>query len=160
MSLRNLSLWIGICFFLSGCATKEPSNNQISSSSSTLLTTYPQSVDALAKNVSPTRIAQDDFTYRYYSPWFRTHLSEKKDDASWANKSYGIKGRYYGENLQLIDDQTIDAIIKNTHFDAFGSVNAHAIMIENAQMRNLPSDKPFFKKTTLPGEGYPFDYLQ
>lgn len=155
MSLRNMLILTGCFLLLGGCAVKEP----VISTSKELLP-YPQSVDALARDILPTRIAQDDFTYRYYSPWFRTHPTNKKEDASWANKSYGIKGRYYGENLQLLSDQEIDEVIKTTNFEAYGSVNAHAMMIQNAQMRNLPTDKPFFRKTTLPGEGYPFDYMQ
>jgi len=156
MSLRNIILSISILFFVLGCATKD-----VRPTPSTQFLNVPQHVDALAAQaISVQSIAQDDFTYRYYSPWFRTHMSEKKDDASWANKAYGIKGRYYGENLQLISDDEIDALIESTDFEAYGGINTHAIMIQNEQMRTLPSHKPFFKKTTLPGEGYPFDYLQ
>jgi len=162
ISIRNIFLFTCTLFLLSGCSVKEPSAEtfvaQKSSSKEMLL--YPQNVDFLAQNITPQKVAQDDFTYRYYSPWFRTHVSHDKEDALWANRSYGLKNRYYGENLQLIDGAEIDAIISATNVEAYASLNAHAIMIQNAQMRNLPTEKPFFKKTTLPGEGYPFDYLQ
>lgn len=162
MSLRNIFLFTCALFLLSGCAPKEPTAEAViaQNTASNAMLLYPQKVDFLAQNVSPQKVAQDDFTYRYYSPWFRTHVSNDKEDALWANTSYGLKNRYYGENLQLIDGNEIDAIINSTNKEAYGSVNAHAIMIQNAQMRNLPTEKPFFKKTTLPGEGYPFDYLQ
>ncbi|WP_041963351.1 SH3 domain-containing protein [Sulfurospirillum cavolei] len=162
MSLRNIFLFTCTLFFLSGCTSKEPTPQAViaQNAASNAMLLYPQKVDFLAQNVSPQKVAQDDFTYRYYSPWFRTHVSHDKEDALWANTSYGLKNRYYGENLQLINGDEIDAIIKSTNKEAYGSINAHAIMIQNAQMRNLPTEKPFFKKTTLPGEGYPFDYLQ
>ncbi|MFW9620371.1 MAG: SH3 domain-containing protein [Sulfurospirillum sp.] len=162
MSIRNIFLCICSLIILTGCAPKEPSSEAFIAQkiASKEMLIYPQNVDFLAQNITPQKVAQEDFTYRYYSPWFRTHVSTKKDDALWANKSYGLKSRYYGENLQLISDAEIDAIINETNPDAYGSINAHAIMIQNAQMRNLPTEKPFFKKTTLPGEGYPFDYLQ
>ncbi|KFL35160.1 MULTISPECIES: SH3 domain-containing protein [unclassified Sulfurospirillum] len=162
MSLRNIFLFTCTLFFLSGCAPKEPTPEALIAEKTTskAMLVYPQNVDFLAQNITPQSVAQDDFTYRYYSPWFRTHVSHDKEDALWANRSYGLKNRYYGENLQLIDGAEIDAIINATNVEAYGSINAHAIMIQNAQMRNLPTDKPFFKKTTLPGEGYPFDYLQ
>ncbi|AOO65550.1 SH3 domain-containing protein [Sulfurospirillum halorespirans] len=162
MSIRNIFLFTCTLFLLSGCSLKEPSAQTViaQKSSSKEMLLYPQNVDFLAQNITPQSVAQDDFTYRYYSPWFRTHVSHDKDDALWANRSYGLKNRYYGENLQLIDGAEIDTIISATNVEAYGSLNSHAIMIQNAQMRNLPSDKPFFKKTTLPGEGYPFDYLQ
>lgn len=162
ISIRHIFLFMGTLFLLSGCAVKEPSTQasvaeKIASKEMLL---YPQNVDFLAQNISPQNVAQEDFTYRYYSPWFRTHVSTKKEDALWANRSYGLKNRYYGENLQLIADAEIDAIISETNTEAYGTINTHAIMVQNAQMRNLPTEKPFFKKTTLPGEGYPFDYLQ
>ncbi|MCF6776548.1 SH3 domain-containing protein [Thiotrichales bacterium 19X7-9] len=34
------------------------------------------------------------------------------------------------------------------------------IMINNAQVRSLPTNIPFYKDFTSPGEGYPFDYIQ
>lgn len=105
---------------------------------------YPQKLDFLTQNIIPKHVAQEDFTYRYYAPWIRTHLPAQKD-ASWANTSFGIKGRYYGENLQLISDEEIDTLIATTNFEAYGSINAHAIMIYNEQMRALLTQKPFFK---------------
>jgi len=162
MSIRNIFLFLCSLVILTGCAPKEPTAEALVTQkiASKEMLIYPQNVDFLAQNINPQKVAQDDFTYRYYSPWFRTHVSTNKEDALWANTSYGLKNRYYGENLQLIDGDEIDAIIDSTNKGAYGSINAHAIMIQNAQMRNLPTDKPFFKKTTLPGEGYPFDYLQ
>jgi hypothetical protein len=152
MSIRNIFLCTCSLILLSGCAPKEPTAEvfvaQKTASKEMLI--YPQNVDFLAQNITPQKVAQDDFTYRYYSPWFRTHVSTKKEDALWANRSYGLKNRYYGENLQLISDAQIDAIINETNAEAYGTLNAHAIMIQNAQMRNLPTEKPFFKKTTLP----------
>ncbi len=155
MSLRNIFLFTCTLLLLSGCALKEP----IASDSKPLLT-YPQATDFLTHSIKPRSVAQDDFTYRYYSPWFRTHLHHSLEDARWANKTYAIKGRYYGENLRPLEDAMIDHLLLQTNFEAYGSINAHGIMMHDAQMRNLPSQKPFFKKTTLPGEGYPFDYLQ
>ena len=170
MKFQHTFLLVCAAVFMVGCAqndaTLQPQTNtpyippKLTKPSQHPLLHYPQEVDFLAKSVESKSIAQQEFTYRYYSPWFRTHILSKKEDASWANRSYGIKKQYYGENLQLISDEEIDEIISSTNFDAFGTLNTHAIMTQNAQMRNLPTQKPFFKKTTLPGEGYPFDYLQ
>jgi cell wall-associated NlpC family hydrolase len=155
MSLRNIFFFTCNLFFFLGCATHE-----MTPPTKSPLLAYPQEVSFLTKNIVPETVAQKDFTYRYYSPWFRNTLKHTKEEAMWANRSYGVKKRYYGENLQPLSDEEIDAIVANTRFEAYGSLNAHAIMLHNAQMRNLPTHKPFFKKTTLPGEGYPFDYLQ
>lgn len=155
MSLRNIFFFTCNLFFFVGCATHE-----MTQATKSPLLTYPQEVSFLTKNIVQETVAQKDFTHRYYSPWFRNTLKHTKEEAMWANRSYGIKKRYYGENLQPLSDEEIDTILANTFFEAYGTTNAHAIMLKNAQMRNLPTHKPFFKKTTLPGEGYPFDYLQ
>ena len=155
MSLRNIFLFTCSILLLGGCSLKEPLMH-----ASPELLTYPQKTDFLTHNIVQKEVVQEDFTYRYYAPWFRTTLKHTKDEAMWANRSYGIKNRYYGENLHPISDEEIDNLIASTHFEAYGSVNEHAIILYDSQMRNLPSMKPFFKKTTLPGEGYPFDYLQ
>lgn len=49
-------------------------------------------------------------------------------DASWGNQAYGIKNVYYGENLQLIHDEEMDLLIKNTHFSMYDSAHQYAIM--------------------------------
>ena len=153
ISIRAIFLFTCTLFLLSGCTLKESSTQALiaQKSASNAMLLYPQSVDFLAQNITPQRVAQDDFTYRYYSPWFKMHVSHDKEDALWANRSYGLKNRYYGENLQLIDGAEIDAIISSTNTEAYGSINAYAIMIQNAQMRNLPTEKPFFKKNNLAG---------
>lgn len=146
MQYRMLFLFTCNLLLLSGCAMKEQTQTPSAlSGDSQAILLYPQRVDALTQNIAPHTIAQEDFTYRYYKPWFKTHLTHKKEDASWANKSYGIKGRYYGENLQLIGDEEIDTLIKSTNFEAYGSVNAYAMMTQNEQMRSLPTHKPFLK---------------
>lgn len=162
MSFRYIFLLTSTLFLLVGCTPKEPEpqTSVAEKRASNELLIYPQRIDFLAQNVTEKHVAQDNFTYRYYAPWFHTHVSPKKESASWANSSYGVKKRYYGENLQLISDEEIDTLIASTNFEAYGTINAHAILIANEQMRNLPTQKPFFKKTTLPGEGYPFDYMQ
>ena len=162
MSFQNIFIFTCSLFLFAGCTLKEPTPQEFIAEKtvSKEMLLYPQKLDFLTQNITPKCVAQEDFTYRYYAPWIRTHLQHTKKDASWANTSYGIKGRYYGENLQLISDEEIDTLIASTNFEAYGSINAHAIMIHNEQMRALPTQKPFFKKTTLPGEGYPFDYLQ
>lgn len=151
MSIKNFILFTCSLFFLVGCATKEPSLP---------LLHYPQSVDYLISNITPQDVAQENFTQAYYTPWFSQNMRHSKEDAMWGKRSYGLKNKYYGENLHLISNETIDRIIHETNFDAFDSIHQHAIMTKNAQMRNLPTHKPFFYKTTLPGEGFPFDNLQ
>ena len=164
MSMRNIILFTCSVIFLAGCATKEVEPTKVSpkteSAKSNELLMYPQNVDFLSKNITPQAVMQEDFTYRYYSPWFRSTIKHSKENAMWGQRSYSLKNRYYGENLQLIPNTDIDTVSNNTNFEQFATINQHAIMTQNAQMRNLPTIKPYFHKTTLPGEGFPFDNLQ
>ena len=162
MSQRFILFSLFFLFFLSGCVeTPTPPNDPSEGTkSSQEVLIYPQTLILTSSSITPKNIAQEDFTYRYYAPWFRTKMQSSIKDASWANQAYGIKKTYYGENLQLINDEEMDLLIKNTHFSMYNSAHQYAIMVENSYMRNLPTNKPFYKKTTLPGEGFPFDYLQ
>ena len=163
MPLRHIFFSVIALVLLIGCR-QEPTppsaiHSQVGQNDQDLLI-YPQTLALSASNIHPQSVAQEDFTYRYYAPWFRTKLQSSIKDATWANQAYGIKNVYYGENLQLISSEEIDTLLKNTYFNTYNSMQKHAVMVENAQMRNLPTMKPFYKKTTLPGEGFPFDYLQ
>ena len=133
MSFQNICIFTCSLFLFAGCTLKEPTPQEFiaEKTASKEMLLYPQKLDFLTQNITPKRVAQEDFTYRYYAPWIRTHLQHTQKDASWANTSFGIKGRYYGENLQPISDEEIDTLIASTNFEAYGSINAHAIMIYN-----------------------------
>lgn len=81
-------------------------------------------------------------------------------DASWANQAYGIKKTYYGENLQLINDEEMNLLNRNTIFQCtIVPINTPSWSkihtCETYQQISL-----FTKKQPSQGKAFPFDYLQ
>ncbi|AKP73762.1 SH3 domain of the SH3b1 type [Piscirickettsia salmonis] len=77
----------------------------------------------------------------------------------------------YDKNYQLHQSDWIAAVSDNMNLTSFPNVPCHnpnssdtnsclGIIVENAQVRSLPSNDAFYHDFTTPGEGYPFDYLQ
>lgn len=71
----------------------------------------------------------------------------------------------YGMNFQPHDAAWIDTIAANMRLDALAQASPYdaqrrAIAVGNLQVRELPTDDPFFYDHRLAGEGYPFDNLQ
>lgn len=99
------------------------------------------------------------FSY-YFAPWKNKEVSIDKQRAMWANSVLNNHTKYRAQNLLPWDEDAINSIIQNTNFEAFNNKTDYAITNKNAQIRNLPSKKPFFKDPGQAGEGYPFDYAQ
>lgn len=84
---------------------------------------------------------------------FRTHLHHSLEDARWANKTYAIKGRYYGENLRPLEERYDRSFALANELEAYGSINAHGIMMHDAQNAKSPKPKTFFQKNNPPRRG-------
>ncbi|MDX1808990.1 MAG: SH3 domain-containing protein [Sulfurospirillaceae bacterium] len=121
---------------------------------------YNNSITSLVQEVNPQSINMEYFDSQYYMPWHITSMSLDKQTASWANQHFDKENKYYGENILPWKKEQIQKIINTTNFDDYNSDDRYAITIRNEQLRELPTIKPFFEQTNLPGEGYPFDYLQ
>jgi len=147
--MRNLFAITLIIFMFVGCSTKEIK-----------VLKYEQKTDYLIKKIEPLDVNINNFSSREFMPWSISSIRIDKKIASWANFSYGRKNRYYSENILPWDVKEQKAIIDLTNFKEFNKDITYAITTKNAQVRNLPTFKPFYLKTTLPGEGFPFDYMQ
>ncbi len=122
--------------------------------------TYKQSMDYLVKDTEPLHVKMKNFNSREFMPWSIGSIRISKDRASWANFVYRKKDKYYAENILPWDLEDIKSIITSTNFEEYNKNVQYAITIENVQVRNLPTYKPFFLNPTLAGEGFPFDYMQ
>ena len=138
-----------ILFFLFGCSSKVPK-----------LLTYEQNTILYVNSIKPLHLKSKNFSSRYFMPWSIEKIKLKKEKALWANLVFKRTNTYYAESTQLWNTKVTKRIIETTNFSKYNSKSYYAITTTNAQIRNLPTNKPFYKNPSLAGEGFPFDYLQ
>lgn len=102
---------------------------------------------------------------RYYSCWSDSLLTDTTSTRKlleyYQGKVLSLKTNPgYGENKLLRDSTFFYYMHDRTKLDnGFNTLNK-GIMLQKANIRVLPSNKPFFLNFELAGEGYPFDYWQ
>ena len=149
MKTLNIIFSILMLTIFFGCSSKKPN-----------FLTYKQDTTLYVKNIQPLHVENKTFLSRYFMPWSVEKVKIKKEKASWANFVFKKKNTYYSENTQLWSTSEVNELIKTTNFSAYNSKRHYGLTIKNAQVRNLPTNKPFYKNPNLAGEGFPFDYLQ
>ncbi len=138
-----------VAFLFVNCAQKEPQ-----------VIEYKQDTAPFTKEVKPLYVEVEKFNSHYYKPWNIKTLRITKKSASWANRFFFKDKKFYAENTLPWSLEKIYPIIKSTNFEDYNTSNLYAITSKNEQIRNLPTNKPFFRNFKKAGEGYPFDYLQ
>ncbi len=96
---------------------------------------------------------------RFFSPWAQTEPRKAKETLEWVFDRYG-KGGIFGENLQPRSFSWAEEQRKASRIGAAGELNRLAASVRPSSLRLMPTDEPVFLSPDLPGEGYPFDYLQ
>jgi len=96
---------------------------------------------------------------RFFSPWAQTEPRKAKETLEWVFDRYG-KGGIFGENLQPRTFSWVEEQRKASRIGAAGELNRCAVSVRPSTLRLMPTDDPVFLSPDLPGEGYPFDYLQ
>ncbi|WP_024955691.1 SH3 domain-containing protein [Sulfurospirillum arcachonense] len=149
MKTLHIALSIFLLFLVVGCSSKHPK-----------LLIYEQNASLYINKIEPLHVNEKNFKSRYFMPWSIEKIKIEKEKASWANFVFKKKDIYYAENKLPWNLEDIKKILKTTNFSKYNSKLLYAITVKNAQIRNLPTLKPFYKKTSIAGEGFPFDYLQ
>lgn len=100
-----------------------------------------------------------EFRTLYFSPWERNRIWKGKSTQNWI---YGFfsSDRGYGENLKPLPRNWLAELKDRANLKKLGSLNKKAITVRESNLRLLPTAEPFYKNPGLPGEGYPFDYVQ
>ncbi len=95
----------------------------------------------------------------FFLPWHMERVRYSKNQAVWGFKKHS-KAPGYGENKRRHDREWIEKLSANAALETYPNTGIRAITIANTDLRVLPTHKPLFYDFNLPGEGYPFDYLQ
>lgn len=136
--------------------------------------TDPQYHTALL-NSSQQAAHFQEFLKNYAAPWDAAWVTEKliKENLtttenalltqlSNTNKAPDDVG--YGENFRPYDSIWIEKITDNMNLSQLINVSFNsdqrAIVVENTNLRSLPTHDPHFYRFDLPGQGFPFDNLQ
>jgi len=147
--MKKLLITLLTLLLFIGCSTKDVK-----------VLKYEQNTDSLVKNLAPLHVDFKKYESRYFMPWSIRKIGLTSEVASWANFAYNKENRYYGENSLVLTLNEIKSLLDTTNFEAYNKQTSYAITTQNVQVRNLPTHKPFFRKMSLAGEGYPFDYMQ
>ena len=128
--------------------------NIISSTPINDITTIPQNANALTSKFSNKAIKFFDKYYSiYFKPWNERINFESED----LQKLLAKRPKIFAENYQLVSDIFFVEIEQNANIEEISSLNQRAIMINNSNLRVLPTNSYLFAD---PREGYPFDYAQ
>jgi len=106
-----------------------------------------------------TTISQSEFEGHYFSVWNSPTTLGDKDSIQWAFNTFKV-GKSYAENLQLHNQEFFDEMKSNSNFENYLILNKRAITLKEVNVRAFPTNRPLLRDPQLPGEGFPFDYLQ
>ncbi len=99
------------------------------------------------------------FRQRFFAPWHSAAATVPADNAFWGSTVFA-KRTGYAENLQPWTLARWEALVAMQVQSAYPSMARRAITTRNADLRVMPTNKPFFYDARKAGEGYPFDYMQ
>jgi len=100
-----------------------------------------------------------DFLERFFAPWNKGSLSVTPEKSLWAWEQWKDASPL-GENLMPHSKQWMEALLANCAMEEWGSANRRAAACVETDLRALPTRRPFFRDSSIAGEGFPFDYLQ
>ncbi|MGC9372796.1 MAG: SH3 domain-containing protein [Thermovirgaceae bacterium] len=101
------------------------------------------------------------FRERFFAPWSRSGPVHEKKAVMWAWDAFTPGDlSLVGANLRTPGGDWFASMREQARMDAYGTLNERAITVREADLRNFPTGEPLFRDPSIPGEGFPFDYLQ
>jgi cell wall-associated NlpC family hydrolase len=117
----------------------------------------PQNDKALSSNDNnDSKETFDEYYDLYFKPWNES----KAFDLEYLQTLLSKRPDRLAENYQIIPEEFYSAIEINANVKELGSLQQTALVINNSNLRVLPTNSYLFKNPNEPGEGYPFDYAQ
>ena len=126
------------------------------------LVNIPQEVSVFTKHIkerAPLYNIQNRYEKNYFLIWNIDRPKEDLNSIKWPFVSYYPK-ESYGENLQPLNQEFFDTMLKRANFNKYATINKKAVVLKETNIRSFPTTRPLFKDPSVAGEGFPFDYLQ
>ena len=101
------------------------------------------------------------FRNHLFAPWDRKKPAHSMDAVMWPWRAFTSEaGDLAGANLRPPGEGWFESMKERAVMERFGTLNERGIVVRETDLRNFPSVEPLFRNASLPGEGFPFDYLQ
>ncbi len=100
-----------------------------------------------------------EFRLSHFGPWTRSEPNFEAEDVFWGF-DFIREREVYAENYLPVTTDWLSRMHKKSDISGYPSRHKRAVAVDNASMRALPSGRPVFMDPEVPGEGFPFDYLQ
>lgn len=155
-------------FTLAGCGAKHASGEINFRGNVADLRKFPQDLTPFAKAageerplLAPAQQAAEAERYRtlFFKPWGLNKSSTPRGELTKLTAAY-VNKQGYQANGALLPAGAFAQATDNANTRAFPSAAFKGIIVSNTALRALPTALPHYANPKLPGEGYPFDYLQ
>ena len=101
----------------------------------------------------------DDYRQRFLGPW-QSSWNGRQSDEVFKIREWLLNNPVFGSNYRPIPMQVRREWLLLCAEGEFPNADYPAITLRASNIRGLPTRQPAFYESTLPGEGFPFDYLQ
>jgi len=95
----------------------------------------------------------------WYRPWRLTAPARWIEESLEKSFNMSLTGAYTNDHSPFPAD-VWDALVLNSNKEAYGKNAGPAITLRATNLRAMPTDRHYYRRPHLPGEGYPFDYFQ
>lgn len=132
------------------------------------LRAIPQKTMWFAEKNSPDRplltreqaqLRLEDFVLSQFAPWTREKPAYGLKSVTEPIAQYKKSPGYDGKGRPL-DPSWVSAVEREADLRGFPRLSRRAVTVRNTDIRALPTALRRYNDPNLPGEGYPFDYLQ
>jgi len=129
---------------------------------------YPQDLSAyvsaaggiqLLTSPAEQEAAAEQQKEAWYRPWRLTRAARWIEESLEKNFNMRLAGAYTNDH-QPFPEEVWDALVTNSNKSAYGKDVGPAITLWATNIRAMPTDRHYYRRPELPGEGYPFDYFQ
>jgi len=109
--------------------------------------------EILAKTLQESLLSE--FKRRYFAPWTGDGFTSNIAESVTTMKNHAER-EWYGENKRKVPKKVLEELLATCDLEHFPSMNRLAIATAAADMRVLPTAKPFFETA----DDFPFDDMQ
>ncbi|MFZ5812348.1 MAG: SH3 domain-containing protein [Thermodesulfobacteriota bacterium] len=170
---HGFALVLALLLFVSGCAPKatapvaQPPRGKAQGEIEDLRV-IPQRTMYFAERNSPDRplLSTDQAAYRldefllaFFKPWTMEQPEYGLKSVMGPFVKYA-KSPGYNEHNRPRDPAWAVTLERQADLRSFPRLSRRAITVANTNLRSMPTSGARYSDPTLPGEGYPFDYLQ